>query len=73
MQRHFKLSQPLEFDFWAEFAKRPVRNDFFPVQTFLNGNVFDGYNHFGSRNYTREIWLSESPVPEAKGAVLASY
>ena len=42
-QRHFKLFQPLEFDFWAKFAKRPnkrkIRNIFFSVQKFLKGNM----------------------------------
>ena len=26
---HFKFLQPLEFDFWAKFPNRPMRNHFF--------------------------------------------
>ena len=64
---HFKLSQALEFDFWAKFANRPVTKDFFLGLIFFLVNLkgckslFDGYNHFGSRNSIREIAALESP------------
>ena len=31
--------QALEIDFWTEFAKRPVRKNFFLCKIFLNGNL----------------------------------
>ena len=62
--RHFKLKQPLEFDFGAKFAKRLMRNDLFLGQKFFKGqsvsfiyfeSLFDWYNYFSLRKSTREI------------------
>ena len=56
--RHFKLLQSLESEFLAEFAKRPVRNDFFlsPIKwnwKFRRNksweNLCGGYDYFDSR------------------------
>ena len=68
--RHFKFLRSLEFDFWADFTNRPVRNSFFPspINFFEKSEkdtgrktLIDGYNHFGSSNSIREIWTFESP------------
>ena len=32
--RHSKLLRPLESDFWAKFAKRQVKNQFFSVPKY---------------------------------------
>ena len=37
---HFKRVQPLKFDFWAKFAKRLVRNDFFSIELIFVGNLY---------------------------------
>ena len=55
--RHLKFLRSLEFDFWADFTNRPVRNSFFlsPINFFEKSEKYigrktliDGYNHFGS-------------------------
>ena len=54
----FEFLRSLEFDFWADFTNRPVRNSFFlsPIN-FLEKSekyigrktLIEGYNHFGSK------------------------
>ena len=77
---HLKLLQPLEFAFWANFAKRPLRNKFFLGPKNFKGqtvrftsckSLFDGYNHFGLRYSTPKIWAFESP--ESPSDLLPRY
>ena len=58
--RHFKFLWSLEFDFWADFTNRPVRNSFFlsPINFFEKSEKYigrktliDGYNNFCSKRF----------------------
>ena len=57
-QRRLKFLRPLEFDFWAKFTNRSVRNPFSlsPIKFSEKSEKYigrktliDGYNHFVSK------------------------